>query len=156
EQHVAPLVDRTDRERVRRRQGEQEHDQRRDEHHHERVRERGLQRERPGCRMGDVAVAAEAQSLVKRLRGCVLLGLEAREDGPGDREDPEEPDDPREHAQSGDDGTALADAEPCSAPPGPGHARSSSLKRLDRTRKANVAMMIEKTTTTIAYADAEP
>jgi hypothetical protein len=57
----------------------------------------------------DVAIAPQAEAFVKRLRRRVLLRLEAREDGPGDREDPEEADDPGQHPDSGDHGMAFAD-----------------------------------------------
>src|SRR4029450_13045397 len=107
-------------------------------------------RERPGRRMADVAVAAEAEPVVEGLLGGVLFGLEAREDGPCEREDPEEPDDPGERSEADDPGPVLPDAEPRPAPPLAAHARSSSLNRLESRRSASVAMMIEKITTTIA------
>src|SRR5213592_1430525 len=102
--------------------------------------------------MGDVAVAPEREPLMERLRRSVLFGLEARERRPRDRKDPEQCDDPGERGDAVSDRTALPDAQPRAAP----HARCSSLKRLESTRSANVAMMIEKMTTTIAYADADP
>src|SRR5581483_11411402 len=134
------------------RQGEQQHDRRRHDDDNERVHERRLQRERPGCRMRHVAVAVEGQPLVQRLSCGVLLGLEARQQGPGEGKDPDQRNEPREDADADRDSPALADAESGSAL----HARSSSLNRLDSTRSANVAMMIAKMTTTMAYADADP
>ena len=106
--------------------------------------------------MTDVAVATEAEALVQGLRRGVLLGLEAREDCPGEREDPEQRNEPRQHPETGDGSATFADAELRAAPLTVGHARASSLNKLESTRRANVAMMIEKTTTTIAYADAAP
>ncbi len=106
--------------------------------------------------MADVAVAAERQALVQGLRRGVLFGLEAGEDRPGDGEDPEEPNEPRERTDARNDCATLADAQLRPTAFLVGHASSSSLNRLERTRSANVAMMIEKMTTTIAYAEAEP
>src|SRR5436190_8992590 len=100
--------------------------------------------------MADIAVTAEGEAVMKRLLSRVLLCLEAREDSPQDREDPEKGDQPCERAEADDDRAMFTDGEPRSAPLPVGHARSSSLKRLERTRSANVAMMIEKITTTIA------
>src|SRR5579864_8514170 len=102
--------------------------------------------------MRDVVVAAEREALVESLRCGVLLCLEACQQRPTDREDPDQRDEPGEDSDPEGDGAALADSESRAAL----HARSSSLKRLERTRRAKVAMMIEKMTTTIAYADADP
>src|SRR5207247_11117928 len=128
-----------------------EDERRRHDDHDKRGHERRLQRERARCRVTDIAVAAEAEALVEGLRRRVLLCLEACEDRPGDRKDPEEADEPGERPETGYYATAFADAELSAASPfAVGHARSSSLNRLDRTRNANVAMMIAKVTTTIA------
>src|SRR5437016_8239046 len=106
--------------------------------------------------MADLAVAMQREAVVERLRGGVVLGLEARQHRPGDGEDPEQADHPGNDAQTHYDGAALADAESRSALRVFGHARSSSLRSPESTRSANVAITIEKMTTTIAYADAEP
>src|SRR2546423_7516493 len=104
--------------------------------------------------MADVAVATEREAVVQRLSRRVLLRLEAREHRPGDREDPEQADHPGGDPEAEDGCAALSDAEPRPAMDAPDHARSSSLRSPESTRSANVAMTIEKTTTTIAYADA--
>src|SRR5262249_49646076 len=125
------------------------------------------ERERPLGRVAHVAVAMERETTVERLGGCVLLGLEAREHHPGEREDPEQGDEPGGRPEGDRTGAALADPELRAAtraighapsasfrrPDGTrdvGHARSSSFRRPDSTRNANVAITIAKTTTTMA------
>src|SRR5919197_364396 len=93
---------------------------------------------------------------MERLGSCVVLGLEAGQDGPGDGEDPEQGDEPCQRSETDDHDPAFADPELRAAPFAVRHARSSSLKRLESTRSANVAITIAKMTTTIAYADAAP
>src|SRR5436190_17686182 len=86
-------------------------------------------------------------------RVCVLLGLERVEHHPEDREEEDESDDPGERAERHVDPAALADHAWRPIPP---HAASSPRRSLDSTRSETVAMMIEKTTTTMLYADACP
>src|SRR5207237_2108317 len=155
-EHVAPLGHRADGQRVSSRQREQHHDDRRDEHDDQRVRERRRERQRSLRRVADLAVASEREALVQRLSRRVLFGLEARQERPPDGEDPEHPDHPGGDPEPGRAGTALADPEPRSPTCPQDHARSSSFRSPDSTRSENVAMTIEKMTTTIAYADAEP
>src|SRR6266576_4044356 len=100
--------------------------------------------------MADVAVARERQAVVQRLRGCVLLGLEARQERPANGEDPKHADHPGADAEGDDCSATLADAQPRPPTRTTDQALSSSFSRPESSRRANVAMMIEKTTTTIA------
>src|ERR1700741_3845301 len=89
-------------------------------------------------RVGDVAVAVKRKRVVERLRCRVLFGLEAGQHRPGEGEDPDQTDGPGQDAKADDDESLLADVELTAA----FHARSSSLKRPERTRRAKVAMTI--------------
>src|SRR5438876_390366 len=117
---------------------------------------RSATRQRSGGRVADLAVAGKREPVVERRSGCILLVLQARQPRPQHGEDAEQADHPGRHPQTDHGGATLTDSELRSASPVKGHARLSSFKSPDSTRKAKVALMIEKMTTTIAYADADP